>query len=219
MGLLRPASGAVDSDKRLQGKSETLEAALLRILDGLRGEVKDGLLPVRLVTHKLNEGRLEKDKVSDQKVGWRLRSLGFQKGRREETGATIQWDDDRLVRAMAGYGLHETTDSTDSADATTMHVLSPDETVESVELGQSIQGSGARILPAAHDLGLAPDDRAPKPCRPCYACHGTRFWLDAQGAWHCGTCHPPASEDVVAEWLGLAGEGSGAGGGEPCTTR
>jgi len=39
----------------------------------------------------------------------------------------------------------------------------------------------------------------------CYTCGGTRFWLDALGAWHCGTCHPPAHPDMVARWLNLEG--------------
>ncbi len=193
--------------ERLQGKSETLEAALLRVIHELRDEPRDGLLPVRLVTEKLNEGRLDKDRVSDQKVGWRLRSLGFQKGQRQETGATIQWDGNKLTRTMVAYGLQETTDSTDSASSAPEQVSIPVETVESAESGQDVEESGARIPPSARGCDPQPDESAPKPTRPCYTCHGTRFWLDTLDVWKCGTCHPPASEGLVAGWR-QAGEKS-----------
>jgi len=140
---------------RLQEKADTLESEVLRILDGLREEVTDGLLPVRLVTQKLNEDRLDRDKISDQKVGRRLRSLGFKKGRREEAGATIQWDEGTLARAMVSYGLQETTDSTDSTGIAPGLVPSPDETVESVELVQGAGGSGAHVSSAAQEVGDA----------------------------------------------------------------
>ena len=54
--------------------------------------------------------------------------------------------------------------------------------------------------------GCATEDPAEVPqegearARPCYTCHGRRFWQDAEGTWHCGTCHPPANEVLVAEW-------------------
>jgi hypothetical protein len=35
----------------------------------------------------------------------------------------------------------------------------------------------------------------------CRACREHRFWLSIHGVAVCGTCHPPASSDLVAEWL------------------
>ncbi|HUW13742.1 MAG TPA: toprim domain-containing protein, partial [Anaerolineae bacterium] len=158
--------------ERLRDRAETLEAALLRILDALREEATaDGLLPVRLVTGKLNEGRLEKDQVSSQKVGWRLRSLGFEKGRREEAGATIRWDEGALARAMQAYGLQDTTDSTAPTPET---ALPPVETDESVELVRGAEGSGAHIPPGTPSAGSQSDESAPEPGHPCYTCHGRR---------------------------------------------
>jgi len=49
------------------------------------------------------------------------------------------------------------------------------------------------------------DEADPEPCQPCYTCHGTRFWLDTQGTWHCGTCHPPADKGLVQGWLEVGG--------------
>lgn len=35
----------------------------------------------------------------------------------------------------------------------------------------------------------------------CFACHGTQFWQSIHGAVNCGTCHPPTSPSLVAEWI------------------
>jgi len=196
--------------ERLQDKADTLEAELLRVLDGLRAEVSEGgLLPVRLVTQKLNEGRPDEHKVSDQKVGVRLRSLGFRKGTRSAEGATIQWDEEALVRAMEGYGLRN---STHSAHSTQSPALTLDdnrasaECVECVESGRQGGGSGAHTPPAAKDdADAGPDRRTPLPDRPCYACKGRRFWHSIYGPWFCSTCHPPGSPSLAAEWCDLKG--------------
>jgi hypothetical protein len=36
---------------------------------------------------------------------------------------------------------------------------------------------------------------------PCAWCGGRRFWRSKAGLVVCGTCHPPATRDLVAEWL------------------
>jgi putative DNA primase/helicase len=36
---------------------------------------------------------------------------------------------------------------------------------------------------------------------PCFACNGTTFWQSIHGAVACGTCHPPMSPSLVAEWV------------------
>ncbi len=55
-------------------------------------------------------------------------------------------------------------------------------------------------------LGPAQEATGPKHCR---ACHGTRFWLSIHGVTVCGKCHPPASSNLVARWVG-DGDGDGA---------
>jgi P4 family phage/plasmid primase-like protien len=37
--------------------------------------------------------------------------------------------------------------------------------------------------------------------QPCFACKGTRRWRSIHGAEVCAGCHPPLSEDLVAEWI------------------
>ncbi len=36
---------------------------------------------------------------------------------------------------------------------------------------------------------------------PCFACGGTRYWRSAAGLIVCSTCHPPADDSLVREWL------------------
>ncbi len=185
---------------RLQEKAETLESELLRILDGLRDEVQAGLLPVRLVTEALNEGRSEKDRITDQRVGKRLRGLGFEKGTRSAEGATVLWDEEKLARAMEAYGLCETTHSTYSAGADTSPDPGNAESDECVECVQSIGDDGARIPTV---VGVPESDTRPGP-RACDACGGTRFWRDHYGTDHCATCHAAADDSLVAEWVEAA---------------
>ena len=136
----------------------------------------------------------------------RLRSLGFKKGTRSADGATIQWDEQTLMRAMEAYGLR---DSTHSAHSTQSMPLTPGdeqanaECVECDESERGVGGSDAHIPPVAAGQSLQPDGPAPKPNRPCYACHVARFWLDTLGVWKCLTCHPPADEGLVQESLDL----------------
>lgn len=39
------------------------------------------------------------------------------------------------------------------------------------------------------------------PATTC-SCGGRRFWRSRQGATVCARCHPPASPELVAEWIG-----------------
>ncbi len=193
--------------ERLQEKADTLESDLLRILDKLRDQVESGLLPVKSVTQSLNEGRFEKDQINPQRVGKKLRSLGFDKGERSADGATIRWDDETLARAMESYGLRDSTHSTHSAFTPASTESASVECAECDELVQQAQDGRAHTLP--------PDPEADSPpamppttehLRPCYTCGSTRFWLDTEGARKCGTCHPPASDRLVKEWLQSDGE-------------
>ena len=55
------------------------------------------------------------------------------------------------------------------------------------------------------------DARAVRAKDDCPACGGMRFWRSVNGALACGTCHPPATPNLVAEWIdgpGPDGEGT-----------
>jgi hypothetical protein len=41
--------------------------------------------------------------------------------------------------------------------------------------------------------------------RVCYWCRGSRFWRSVHGGVNCANCHPPATPELVAEWMGGKG--------------
>jgi hypothetical protein len=204
--------------ERRQEKSETLEGELLRVLDGLREKVREDLLPVRLVTQALNDGRPEREQVSDQKVGRRLRSLGFEKGPRSREGATIRWDEEKLARTMAAYGLQDSTHSAHSAPNHAATEAVGEECVECEELEEEALGGRAHTEGLAEEADARPEDRrelasgpserplslAPVPTDPC-RCGSIRFWRSIHGPVVCARCHPPGSPSLAAEWFDLKG--------------
>ena len=65
---------------------------------------------------------------------------------------------------------------------------------------------GIEILSVSEWEQLPEEDGDRQRC--CYSCHGTRFWRSIHGAVTCATCHPPASQGLVAKWIdGGAGDG------------
>lgn len=36
----------------------------------------------------------------------------------------------------------------------------------------------------------------------CRTCHTFSWWLSTHGDLVCGTCHPPAKEELVKRWIG-----------------
>ena len=36
----------------------------------------------------------------------------------------------------------------------------------------------------------------------CFSCRGRRFWISIYGVTICAVCHPPASPDLAASWIG-----------------
>lgn len=48
----------------------------------------------------------------------------------------------------------------------------------------------------------AADDPREGPAGPsCFNCGSTRLWLSVHGATACGTCYPPAAEELVKTWI------------------
>jgi hypothetical protein len=38
--------------------------------------------------------------------------------------------------------------------------------------------------------------------KSCHICGDFAWWLSIYGALRCGTCHPPASAELVKRWIG-----------------
>lgn len=95
---------------RLIEKADSLEAQILNTLMSLKDQVAHGVLPVKAITDRFNEGKHEKIKVTYQRVGRRLTAMGFKKARGHDGAAVIIWDDDMLARLMERYGLEQTSE-------------------------------------------------------------------------------------------------------------
>jgi len=93
--------------EKLNEKADTLEAQILMVLVGLKGQVERGILPVKAITDAFNEGKLEKSKVTYQRVGRRLSAMGFKKAR-AGNNAAILWEQENIDRMIESYGLRET---------------------------------------------------------------------------------------------------------------
>jgi len=52
---------------------------------------------------------------------------------------------------------------------------------------------------------LSGEEPVPRGTRPCCRCKSRRFWRSVHGSVVCGTCHPPASPELVEEWIEIGG--------------
>lgn len=59
---------------------------------------------------------------------------------------------------------------------------------------------GARTTVFARGLS-ATEVKSNAALEPCHCCGGTRFWRSVYGLVICGTCHPPATPELVQEWV------------------
>lgn len=104
---------------RLIEKADSLEAQILNALMSLKDQVAHGILPVKAITDRFNEGKHEKIKVTYQRIGRRLTAMGFKKARGDNGAAVVLWDDDMLARLMERYGLKETSEISESPETST----------------------------------------------------------------------------------------------------
>ncbi len=96
-------------------------------------------------------------------------------------------------------------DASDACDASSLPI--PEGEAGTGHTGPMPEATGVALLTDGHAAtavsGL-PNEADIPPIRAsgrCYACGSTRFWRDTEGARKCGTCHPPANDSLVQEWL------------------
>jgi len=92
--------------ERKEEKSDSNEARILTALNNLEDEVEDGLLSIKLITEQYNESVKERYQASTKTIGWRLKSLGFKK-RRRNNGMHIKWDERLILQLCERFGLNE----------------------------------------------------------------------------------------------------------------
>jgi phenylalanyl-tRNA synthetase alpha subunit len=75
----------------LENQTENPQAQILRTIMRLRYEVKNGVLPVKTITDAHNQGKSEECRLTYQRVGRLLSTMGFQKAKAGNNSA-IFWN-------------------------------------------------------------------------------------------------------------------------------
>jgi hypothetical protein len=97
--------------ERLVEKAESLEAQILKVVISLEDNVQNGLLAVKDITERLNQGKPERYQYTYHLIGRRLAALGFNKVRKSGGVYAIIWDKELLDRMKDAYGLKESPQS------------------------------------------------------------------------------------------------------------
>jgi len=90
--------------ERLTEKADSHDAHVLEALLGLSEAVSKGFLAVKKITEAYNAGRPEREHLSTNTMGWRLKAMGFKKEKTRD-GAMIVWDDAQIRRLCQAYGV------------------------------------------------------------------------------------------------------------------
>lgn len=101
---------------RKMDKSQSLEAEILEAIMLQKGNVERGFLPVSFILETLNLGRPERFRLSPQKVGRKLKSLGFEPGKTGEGNAAVRYDEAKIARLRQTYGLGETKETPERSE-------------------------------------------------------------------------------------------------------
>jgi hypothetical protein len=96
----------LESDRLIE-KSDSLEAQILRSMLSIVGKVINGTLPVKSITDEINKDKPDRQKLSYQRVGRRLNAMGFKKGKGDDGGSVIIWEDESINKLRERYGLNE----------------------------------------------------------------------------------------------------------------
>jgi hypothetical protein len=90
------------------------EGLLVSVLGELASEVKHGSLPLDDIAQRANDGRPERERLSNRKISGLLRLLGFTLKKGHANKAMLCWDEDKVTRLRVHYrdlGADQTADS------------------------------------------------------------------------------------------------------------
>ncbi len=85
-----------DELPKLYPESINLEAQILSAIIGLKQQVKNGILPVKIITDTFNQGRSNESRLSYRRIGHLLSTMGFRKAKTQNGSSAIFWDDKLL---------------------------------------------------------------------------------------------------------------------------
>jgi hypothetical protein len=99
-------------------KANSLEAQILKAIQSAMDETNRGVLAVKVITQKFNDGKGERFQFTEKRMGGKLRSLGFKMGSIGSTGAAaIIWDDINFDKLLRNYGLYQTSERSESSES------------------------------------------------------------------------------------------------------
>jgi hypothetical protein len=87
-----------DELKKLYPQTFKLESQILNTIIGLKQQVKNGILPVKIITDTFNQGRSKESKLTYHRIGRLLSSMGFRKAKTRTGTYAILWDDNLLPK-------------------------------------------------------------------------------------------------------------------------
>jgi hypothetical protein len=94
--------------QRLMDKSTGLDGEILRAIRDLSNFIEYGQLAVKRIADSINGDRSERMKITPQRIGRRLKALGFETGRTVTGASALLYDDRKLAQLLLAYGLEET---------------------------------------------------------------------------------------------------------------
>lgn len=97
-------------------KSQGLEAQLIQTVAELDQRVINGYLSVMAVTELYNLDKSERQRLTPQRVGRKLKALGFEGGRTGDGSAAIGYDQSKIERLIAAYGLPLTSETPETSE-------------------------------------------------------------------------------------------------------
>ena len=88
--------------QNLESKTQDLEAQILRTIMRLKYEAKNGLLPVKTITDAHNQGKSTEHRLTYQRIGRLLSTMGFQKGKAGSNSA-ILWNEEKIDQMIDAF--------------------------------------------------------------------------------------------------------------------
>jgi len=88
-----------DELPRLHPESINLEAQILSTIIGLKPHVKNGILPVKIITDTFNQARSNESQLTYHRIGRLLSAMGFTRAKTPNGCSAIIWDDKLLFKS------------------------------------------------------------------------------------------------------------------------
>jgi len=83
---------------KLYPESNNLESQIMEVIIGLKPQVKNGILPVKIITDTFNQGRSKEIRLTYHRIGRLLSTMGFSKAKTPSGSSAIIWDDNLLSK-------------------------------------------------------------------------------------------------------------------------